>query len=52
MTLVKQHLSYANHKETFSNIKYQNIIMNYQTDTELSNEYCNIISANKTSNIS
>ena len=38
-------LRYANHKKTFNNIKYQ-------TDTELSNEYCNIISANKTSNIS
>ena len=36
---------YANHKKTFNNIKYQ-------TDTELSNEYWNIISANKTSNIS
>ena len=31
-------LRYANHKKTFSNIKYQ-------TDTELSNEYSNIISA-------
>ena len=38
-------LSYANHKKTFNNIKYQ-------TDTELSNEYWNIISANKTSSIS
>ena len=38
-------LRYANHKKTFNNIKYQ-------TDTELSNEYWNIISANKTSNIS
>ena len=38
-------LRYANHKKTFSNIKYQ-------TDTELSNEYSNIISAKKTSNIS
>ena len=38
-------LRYANHKKTFNNIKYQ-------TDTELSNEYRNIISANKTSNIS
>ena len=34
-----------NHKKTFNNVKYQ-------TDTELSNEYWNIISANKTSNIS
>ena len=33
-------LRYANHKKTFSNIKYQ-------TDTELSNEYWNIISAKK-----
>ena len=32
----------AKHKKTLSNIKYQ-------TDTELSNEYWNIISANKTS---
>ena len=38
-------LRYANHEKTFNNIKYQ-------TDTELSNEYWNIISANKTSNIS
>ena len=38
-------LRYANHKKTFNNIKYQ-------TDTELSNEYWNIISANKTSSIS
>ena len=38
-------LRYANHKKTFNNIKYQ-------TDAELSNEYWNIISANKTSNIS
>ena len=36
---------YVNHKNTFSNIKYQ-------TDTELSNGYWNIISANKTSNVS
>ena len=36
---------YANHKKTFNNITYQ-------TDTELSNEYWNVISANKTSNIS
>ena len=36
---------YANHKKTFNNIKYQ-------TDTELSNEYWNIISANKTLNVS
>ena len=38
-------LRYANHKKTFNNIKYQ-------TDTELLNEYWNIILANKTSNIS
>ena len=38
-------LRYADHKKTFNNIKYQ-------TDTELSNEYQNITSANKTSNIS
>ena len=39
-------LRYANHKKkTFNNSKYQ-------TDKELSNEYWNIISANKTSNIS
>ena len=38
-------LRYANHKKTFNNIKYQ-------TEAELSNEYWNIISANKTSNIS
>ena len=38
-------LRYANHKKTLNNIKYQ-------TDTELSNEYRNIISANKTSSIS
>ena len=38
-------LKYGNHKKTFNNIKYQ-------TNTELSNEYWNIISANKTSNIS
>ena len=37
-------LRYANHQKTFDNIKYQ-------TDTELSNKYCNIISANKTLNI-
>ena len=36
---------YANQKKTFNNIKYQ-------TDTELSNEYWNIISANKTSSVS
>ena len=36
---------YANHKKTFNNIIHQ-------TDTELSNEYWNIISGNKTSNIS
>ena len=35
----------GNHKKTFSNIKYQ-------TDTELSNEYSNIISAKKSSNVS
>ena len=34
-------LRYANHKKKFSNIKYP-------TDKELSNEYWNIISANKT----
>ena len=38
-------LRYANHKKTFNNIKYQ-------TDAELSNEYWNIMSAKKTSNIS
>ena len=38
-------LKYANHKKTFNNIKHQ-------TNTELSNEYWNIISANKTLNIS
>ena len=38
-------LRYANHRKTFNNIKYR-------IDTELSNEYWNIISANKTSNIS
>ena len=38
-------LRYANHKKTFNNIKYQ-------TDTKLSNEYWNKISANKTSNVS
>ena len=38
-------LRYVNHKKTFNNIKYQ-------TDTELSNEYWNIISANKTSKVS
>ena len=37
-------LRYANHKKTFNNIKYQ-------TDAELSSEYWNIISANKTSNV-
>ena len=36
---------YANHKKTFNNIKYQ-------TDTELSSEYWNVISANKTLNVS
>ena len=48
MALVKQHLNSDMRTifyETFNNIKYQ-------TDTELSNEYWNIISANKTSNIS
>ena len=46
MALVKRHSnSYANYKKTFNNIKYQ-------TDTKLSNEYWNIISANKTLNIS
>ena len=38
-------LTYANHEKIFNNIKYQN-------DTELSSKYWNIISANKTSNIS
>ena len=38
-------LRYTKHKKTFNNIKYQ-------TYTELSNKYWNIISANKTSNIS
>ena len=38
-------LRYANQKETLNNKKYQ-------TDTELSFEYWNFISANKTSNIS
>ena len=38
-------LKYANRKKMFNNIKYQ-------TDTELSNEYWNITSANKTSNVS
>ena len=36
---------YVKHKKTFNNIKYQ-------TDAELSNEYWNIISANKTSDVS
>ena len=36
---------YANYKKAFNNMKFQ-------TDTKLSNEYGNIISANKTSNIS
>ena len=36
---------YANHKKASKNIKYQ-------TDTELSDEYSNIISANKTLNVS
>ena len=38
-------LRYPNHKKTFNKIKYQ-------TDKELSNEYWNIISSSKTSNIS
>ena len=38
-------LRYANLKKTFNSIKYQ-------SDAELSNEYWNIISTNKTSNIS
>ena len=38
-------LRYVNQKETLNNKKYQ-------TDTELSVEYWNFISANKTSNIS
>ena len=44
VALVKQHLSsdMRTIKKTFNNIKYQ-------TDTELSNKYWNIISANKTS---
>ena len=36
-------LRYANHKKTLNKIKYQ-------TDTELSNKYWNIITANKTPN--
>ena len=36
---------YANHKKAFNKIKCQ-------TDTELSNEYWNVISANKTSSVS
>ena len=36
---------YVNHKKTFNNIKYE-------TDIDLSNEYWNIRSANKTSDIS
>ena len=46
MTLVKQHSS-----SDMRTIKKINSIK-YQTDTELSNEYWNIISASKTSNIS
>ena len=38
-------LRYANHKKSFNNIKYQ-------TNTELSNKYWNIMSANKTTNVS
>ena len=38
-------LRYAKHEKTFNSIKYQ-------TDTELSNEYRNNISAKKTSDIS
>ena len=38
-------LRYTNHKKTLNNVKYR-------TDAELSNEYWNIISAKKTSNIS
>ena len=47
MALVKQHLSsdMQNMKKTFITVKYK-------TDTELSNEYRNIISAKNTSNIS
>ena len=47
MVLVKQHIrsDMQTIKRTFNNIKYQ-------TDTELSNEYWNIIAVNKTSNIS
>ena len=46
MVLMKQHLGsdLRTIKKTFNNIKYQ-------TDTELSNEYWNILSANETSNI-
>ena len=44
MAFVKQ-LRYANHKKSFNNIKYQ-------TNTELSNKYWNIMSANKTTNVS
>ena len=43
MELAKQHLS--TDKRPIKNIKFQ-------TDTELSKEYWNIVSANKTSNIS
>ena len=38
-------IRYTNYKKTFNNIKHQ-------TDPELSNEYWNIIAADKTSNIS
>ena len=38
-------LRYPKHRKTFNSIKYQ-------TDTELPNKYWNIISANKTSNVS
>ena len=38
-------LRYANHKKAFNNAEYQ-------TNTELSNKYCNITSANKSWNIS
>ena len=38
-------LRYTNHKKTFNSIIYQ-------TDTELSNKYWKIMSANKTSDIS
>ena len=47
MAFAKEHSSedMRNIKKTFNNIKYQK-------DTELSKEYWNIISTNKTSNVS